>query len=128
MPCEGLVFACRSVVNCMGAVVCRISVAAFLALPQVACGGDDEHLHPHLKTGKQLYMHHCASCHQDVGDGAFLQGILPMKDTSMTYRKMTDHVRGRSRVEGSRMPAFATMPAAGTKAISIYLCNKLKAG
>lgn len=124
----GLVLAFGSVVNCTGTVMRLILVTALLALLAVACGGDDEHRHPQLKTGKQLYMHHCASCHQNAGGGAFMRGIPPVKDTSMTYREMTDHVRGRNRIEGSRMPAFATMPKAEAEAISIYIRNKLKAG
>ena len=105
-----------------------VSVTALCAFLLVACSQEDDHGHPQLKTGKQLYMHHCASCHQGAGEGAFVQGVPPVRDTSMTYQQMVDHIRGHGRAEGSRMPEFATMSKAEAEAIAIYIRNKLKTG
>ncbi len=105
-----------------------IFVTALGVFVLVACSRDDDHRHPQLKTGKQLYVHHCASCHQDAGDGAFVQGVPPLKDTSMTYRQMTDHIRGHGRADDSRMPEFSTMSQKEAEAIAVYIRNSLAAG
>jgi len=90
-----------------------------------ACSQQDGHQHPQLKTGEQLYMRHCASCHRGAGGGAFLEGVPPVKDSSMTYRQMTDHIRGVGRAEGSRMPKFSTMSKAEAGLITLYVRSKL---
>ena len=102
-----------------------ISVTVLSALLLVACSRDDDHRHPQLTTGKQLYLHHCASCHQDTGDGTFMQGVPAVKDTLMTYRQMTDHIRGHGRDKDSRMPEFSTMSQREAEAIAVYIRNTL---
>jgi len=105
-----------------------ISAIVVSALLLVACGQGDDHRHPMLKTGKQLYEHHCASCHRDAGEGTFVRGVPAVKDTSMTYRQMADHVRGHGRARDTRMPEFSTMSKAEAQAIAVYIRGKLGTG
>jgi mono/diheme cytochrome c family protein len=104
-----------------------ISPAVVCAVLLIACSQEDHHGHPQLKTGQQLYVHHCAPCHQVAGGGTFLQGVPPVKDTSMSYRQMTDHIRGADRADGSRMPEFSTMPRAEAGRIARYIRAGLQA-
>jgi len=105
-----------------------IFVTALSVFVLVACSRDDDHRHPQLKTGRQLYQHHCASCHLDAGDRTFVKGIPAVKDTSMTYRQMTDHIRGHGRAGDSLMPEFSSMSQKEAEAIAIYIRNSLGAG
>ena len=89
------------------------------------CAGPDDHDHPRLQTGEQLYLHHCGACHQGGGDGVFMRGVPPVRYTSLTYRQLVDHIRGYSRRQGSRMPVFSTMPKAEAEKIALYIRRKL---
>ena len=90
------------------------------------CAGPDDHDHPQLRTGQQLYEHHCGACHQGGGDGAFLRGVPPVRFTTLTYAELVDHIRGYSRPTGTRMPLFSTMPREEAEKIAIYVRQKLK--
>ena len=92
------------------------------------CGGTDDHDHPHLVDGEQLYDHHCARCHRGQGDGTFMLGVPPVRYTTLSYRELVDRIRGHARPPGSRMPAFSRMPKTEAEAIAIYLRRKLAAG
>jgi mono/diheme cytochrome c family protein len=93
----------------------------------VGCGRDGDHDHPQLKTGEQFYNHHCASCHQRSGDGAFLRGIPPVKYTEMKIHEIVDHVLGHGRGEDTRMPQFSDMPRHEAQRIAVYLRLELRA-
>lgn len=102
-------------------------VAFSIALVVFAgCGHDDHHGHPGLTTGKQLFDHHCAQCHQETGEGAFLRGIPPLVYTTMTYRQLVGYVQGISRTDHGGMPAYPSMPKAEAEKIAIYVRRKLK--
>lgn len=103
-----------------------IHVAILSASLLAACGQPDDHEHPQLTTGRQLYLHHCAPCHRDEGTGSFPRGVPGLKDMSMTYRQMTDHIRGKGRAPASRMPEFSTMPKAEAEAIAVYIRSRLR--
>ena len=90
-----------------------------------ACSRSDDHDHPQLKSGEQLYNHHCAACHQDSGAGAFLKGVPPVRYTTMTYRQMVHYIQGHGRAEDSRMPTFSAMPKHEAEAIAIYVRRQL---
>lgn len=91
----------------------------------IACGGHDDHEHPQLKSGADLYNHHCAACHQGSGDGTFLKGVPPVRYTTMTYRQMVNYIQGHGRAEDSRMPTFSAMPKHEAEAIAIYVRRQL---
>lgn len=90
-----------------------------------ACGGSD-HEHTKSMTGEQLFEYHCAGCHQEAGEGAFLRGVPPVKYTKLTYKQLVDQIRGHNRREGSRMPKFETMQRAEAEKIAIYIRRKLR--
>lgn len=91
-----------------------------------ACTDRDDHAHPQLKTGKQLYDHHCAACHRGEGEGSLLRGVPPVSYTDLTLRKMVDLIRGHTRAQGSRMPSFANMPTREAEAIAVYIHTRLR--
>ncbi len=97
----------------------RTILAASLVI--AACEGPDEHDHPTLTTGKQLYEHHCAPCHQQGGDGAFLKGVPPVSGSTMDYRQMVEHIRGQSRQGDTRMPTFTAMSQQEAEKIAVYM-------
>ncbi len=86
-----------------------------------ACDVVDEHDHPTLATGKQLYGHHCAPCHQQAGDGAFLKGVPPVSGLTMDYRQMVEHIRGQARQGDTRMPTFTAMSQQEAEKIAVYI-------
>lgn len=90
------------------------------------CDRVDVHDHPQLKTGEQLYNHHCASCHKRSGDGAFLKGVPAVKYTSMKIREIVDHVRGHGRGDSTRMPEFSDMSVHEAERIAVYIRLELQ--
>jgi mono/diheme cytochrome c family protein len=90
-----------------------------------ACGRHDDHDHSQLKSGADLYNHHCAACHQGSGDGTFLKGVPPVRYTTMTYRQMVHYIQGHGRAGDSRMPTFSAMPKHEAEAIAIYVRRQL---
>ena len=82
--------------------------------------GVDQHDHPELTTGKELFELHCASCHHNAGNGNFLAGIPANKDTKLSSAQIVDFIRGKHR-ENSNMPVWKSMPTAEAVKISNYL-------
>jgi len=98
-----------------------------LAAATLAGFGQDNHDQRQGWNGKQLFEYHCAQCHQETGEGAFLRGIPPVVYTTMTYRQLVDYIRGHGRSGDTRMPAYELMPKAQAEKIAIYVRRKLKA-
>lgn len=84
------------------------------------CSDDDSHNHPELKTGKQLFEHHCAGCHHSAGNGNFLAGVPANKGTSLSNAQIVKFMRDTHR-ENSKMPAFEGMPDEEATKIAGYL-------
>lgn len=85
------------------------------------CSEDvDQHDHPELNTGKELFEFHCASCHNDAGNGNFLAGIPANKDTKLSSGQIVDFIRGKHR-ENSQMPVWKEMPTEEAGKIAAYL-------
>ena len=93
----------------------------------MGCEQADVHRHPQLKTGEQLYNHHCAACHQRSGDGAFLDGIPAVTYTPMKIHEIVDHIRGHGRSDDSRMPRFSSMSTHEAERIAVYIRLELRA-
>lgn len=93
-----------------------VSVAVFLS----GCSSEDSHNHPELKTGKQLFEHHCASCHHSAGNGNFLAGVPANRGTSLSNAQIVEFMRDTHR-ENSKMPAFNGMPDEEATKIAGYL-------
>jgi mono/diheme cytochrome c family protein len=79
-----------------------------------------------VKTGEQLYNYYCAECHRGSGDGTFLKGVPPIRQTGLTYRELADLILGHRRGDGSRMPEFE-ISQQQAEAIAIHIRRKLRA-
>jgi mono/diheme cytochrome c family protein len=88
-----------------------------LVLILTACN-PDQHDHPKLTTGKQLFEYHCASCHGDAGQGLILKGVPGNKDTELSTGQIVHKIQHKK--EGS-MPEFTDMPRAEAIKIATYL-------
>jgi mono/diheme cytochrome c family protein len=94
-------------------------LGAMMAVCLTGCSRD-QHDHPNLTTGEQLFNFHCAECHGVRGTGKLFDGIpaniLSKKSPEEIARYITtetEHIR--------EMPAFSTMPADEAKAITDHL-------
>ena len=85
------------------------------------CSEDvDQHDHPELSNGKELFEFHCASCHHNAGNGNFLAGIPANKDTQLSTSQIVDFIHGKHR-ENSQMPVWKAMPTEEARKIATYL-------
>ena len=97
-----------------------LSLLAPLILLQACSDEVDQHDHPELTTGKQLFEFHCASCHHNAGNGNFLAGVPANKDTKLSSAQIVEFIAGRHR-ESSDMPVWKNMPKGEAVKIATYL-------
>lgn len=97
----------------------RLPGLLFLTLILAGCSAD-EHDHPQLKTGKQLYDYHCAGCHREDGSGLFLKGVPANRDTDLSAWQIMHKVKEGEEGD-TRMPVFARMPEQEATRIALYL-------
>jgi len=90
-----------------------------LTLILAGCSAD-EHDHPQLVSGKQLYDYHCAGCHREDGSGLFLKGVPANRDTDLSAWQIIHKVKEGEQGD-SRMPVFARMPQEEATRIAVYL-------
>ena len=94
-------------------------LGAMMAVCLTGCSRD-QHDHPKLTTGEQLFNYHCAECHGMQGTGKLFDGIpaniLSKKSPEEISRYITTET-GYIR----EMPVFSTMPADEAKAITDHL-------
>ena len=99
----------------------RCPVALVMAAVLIACTPDrDNHDHPNLKTGEELYEHHCVECHGEDGTGKLVDRTPANILTSKNLQGIEDYIisdTGR----GRKMPVFASMPRPEAKKIAAYL-------
>lgn len=92
-----------------------------LAAAVLACAPDrDNHDHPNLKTGQELFNYHCAECHGDDGTGKLVDRTPANILTGKDLQEIEDYIisdTGR----GRKMPVFASMPRPEAKKIAAYL-------
>ena len=84
------------------------------------CSGDN-HDHPELISGQQLFEYHCADCHHAAGNGNFLAGIPANRETRLTTAQIVKFLRDDHRLEGSKMPVWPEMPEDEARKIALYL-------
>ena len=98
----------------------RVAFAALLLIVIIAACSRDDHDHPNLTTGEQLYNHHCAECHGEDGTGKLFDvipaNILTKRSPIEIMNYITTPV-GNER----QMPVFKTMPKAEARLITDYL-------
>ncbi|MDR4487678.1 MAG: cytochrome c [Nitrospirales bacterium] len=86
----------------------------------------DQHDHPDLTTGEQLFAFHCAECHGVQGSGKLFDGI----PANILTKKTPDEIMTYLTTETSpdrKMPVFRTMPAEEAKVITDHLLTLQKA-
>jgi len=104
-----------------GNIITIIIFLLFIAITLTLVGCDkDIHNHPHLVTGKQLFEHHCATCHRETGTGDFLKGVRANKDTKLSMRQIAHKVR-KSESEKRKMPLFPMMSTEEVALIANYV-------
>ncbi|MCU7834507.1 MAG: cytochrome c [gamma proteobacterium symbiont of Taylorina sp.] len=90
----------------------------------ISCSSDS-HNHPELKTGKQFFDYHCASCHDTSGMGSFLKGMPANILNDKTQAELIHYIKHGNTAERDKMPVFKTMPDKEAKQIARHLL-KLK--
>ena len=103
-----------SLFRCM--LVGLIAGAAVMACSK----GRDNHDHPNLTTGEELFNYHCAECHGDDGTGRLVKGTPANILTRKGYQEIINYIvgdAGRDR----KMPVFADMPRVEAGKIAAYL-------
>jgi mono/diheme cytochrome c family protein len=102
-------------------------LSALIAALLTACTRQtDNHDHPHLVTGKELFDYHCSGCHGKDGTGMLADqtpaNILTYRGRDGIIEYMTRPVNPQR-----KMPVFATMPPAEAARIASYLLQLKKA-
>ena len=80
----------------------------------------DQHDHPNLTTGEQLFNYHCAECHGVQGTGNLIDGIPAIILTQKSHQEIINYITTETGHERD-MPVFSTMPADETKIITDHL-------
>ena len=103
----------------------RYLMYPFLAiLSLTACSSNNTlHDHTNLKTGKQLFDFHCASCHSKDGHGQFLTGIPSNRDTELSIQQIITRIRENNEGEDRKMPVFNAMSADEARKIASHLLS-----
>ena len=105
------------------AVMKRFCFALLLSIPLITACSRDNHDHPELTTGKQLFDHHCAECHGPDGKGLFLKGAPANMPTKLSSYQIIHKLK--SGEEGnSRMPVFDNMSDTEARRITTYLKSR----
>jgi len=80
----------------------------------------DQHDHPNLTTGEELFNFHCVECHGVQGAGNLLDGIPANILTSKSPQEIAEYITiGKQR--NREMPVFSTMSADEAKVITEHL-------
>jgi mono/diheme cytochrome c family protein len=80
----------------------------------------DQHDHPNLTTGEQLFNYHCGECHGVQGTGKLIDGIPAIILTNKSPSEITKYITTETGHERD-MPVFSTMPADEAKIITDHL-------
>lgn len=80
----------------------------------------DVHDHPDLVSGKQLFEHHCSSCHKDTGQGQFLKGIPANRGTELSIEQIFQKITSAKK-DGHKMLTLPNMGKEESEKISLYL-------
>jgi len=88
------------------------------------CSSRDEHNHPTLTTGEELFNYHCEDCHGIDGTGKLLSSTPANIFTERDLRGIMHYIT--TDTGGDReMPVFSNMPTAEAEKIARHLL-KLK--
>ena len=89
----------------------------------VGCSDDaGGHKHPELSSGKQLFEHHCAECHQKDAKGKYFYGFPDLVDLKLDINRIRVQVLGED-TPGRKMPSFSSMPDEEVQKIAEYIVS-----
>lgn len=91
-----------------------------LMVVSVAGCSQDQHDHPDLTTGEQMFNYHCADCHGIQGTGNLFDGMPANILTIKSPQEIINYITTETGHE-REMPVFWTMPADEAKAITDHL-------
>jgi len=94
-------------------------LSAMVALSVFGCS-QDQHDHPNLTTGEELFNYHCADCHGVQGTGSLFDGMPANILTQKSPEEISTYITTETGHE-REMPVFKTMPAEEAKAITDHL-------
>ncbi len=100
-------------------------LVAMVVISLLGCSGD-QHDHPTLTTGEQLFNYHCAECHGVQGTGKLFDRFPAIILTNKSPGEIAQYITietGQNR----EMPVFSTMPANEVKIITDHLITLKKA-
>lgn len=97
---------------------------AITIIALTACSNRDNHDHPNLRTGEELFNYHCAECHGKDGTGRLADQTPANILTQKRQQEIINYIRTDVNPE-RKMPVFATMPALEASRITNHLL-KLK--
>lgn len=90
-------------------------------LTLLAACNKDRHNHPNLRTGKDFFNHHCASCHKEDGSGLFLKSVPANIASNKNQTEIIFHIKQGNQNGSTNMPVFRKMPDEEAKKITNYL-------
>ncbi len=97
----------------------RVVISLLLLVLPVGCDVD-QHDHPDLKIGRELFDYHCAPCHKADGSGAFLKGVPANRYTDLSVVEIMHKIETASE-QRRAMPVFEKMSRQEQAKIAIYL-------
>ena len=98
----------------------------FMMVMSISSGcSQDQHDHPNLTTGEQLFNYHCAECHGVQGTGKLFDGIPANILTIKSPEEITTYITTETGHE-REMPAFSTWPADEAMVITYHLITLQK--
>ena len=107
-----------------GTLMRPLWLAALIVLSVSGCSRD-QHDHPNLTTGEQLFDYHCAECHGEHGTGSLFDGIPANILTQKSPREIITYITTDTGHERT-MPVFSAMPAEEAKLITHHLITLQK--
>lgn len=98
-----------------------LTVLSLLCLLTLLVGCDpDQHDHPDLNLGRELFDYHCAPCHKADGSGVFLKGVPANRYTDLSVVEVMRKIQTASEPHRA-MPVFKKMSRQEQAKIAIYL-------
>ncbi len=91
-----------------------------LVVLNVSGCSEDQHDHPNLTSGEQLFNYHCAECHGQQGTGKLLEEIPAIILTKKNPEEIFTYITSETGHE-REMPVFKTMPLEETQTIIDHL-------
>ena len=100
-----------------------VHLIALVLIPLLVTGclqESENHDHPALTTGRQLFEHHCSTCHGDTGNGNFFEGIPANRSSTMNKEQLISWLKN-SIGEDRPAPSFPKMSDGEAEKIVSYM-------